>query len=335
MTKRLIGMVMVCMTGMILSGCSLFDSKENLSLQISGEEIEIPAKNEVTQGTGWTLENKDGDYVLTLSGANLKQSPDDKSGAALCVEGDLSVVLQKGTENSIQAQDYGIKVAGGELVIRGQGSLSIQSDNTGIAFESIGEENRLIMQKGTVDISAGNIGIQDSHFGLEGGSMSVYADDYGIFGGYEGKEYAQVTTNAGDLSVEGGYIALYCDRTKIEGGTVELVGLLENSFGLYGQSLTIDLQNGSLHTKGESAAIAAEAYEKEEPQITLGSLTKVSEEGVSLKMTSYQEAVESQEGSQMETYQILTYTTDEQLYYDIETQTCQNAALEITFERSR
>ncbi len=72
MTKRLIGMVMVCMTGMILSGCSLFDSKENLSLQISGEEIEIPAKNEVTQGTGWTLENKDGDYVLTLSGANLR-----------------------------------------------------------------------------------------------------------------------------------------------------------------------------------------------------------------------------------------------------------------------
>ncbi len=167
--------------------------------------------------------------------------------------------------------------------------------------------------------------------------MSVYADDYGIFGGcMEGKEYAQVTTNAGDLSVEGGYIALYCDRTKIEGGTVELVGLLENSFGLYGQSLTIDLQNGSLHTEaGRAAAIAAEAYEKEEPQITLGSLTKVSEEGVSLKMTSYQEAVESQEGSQMETYQILTYTTDEQLYYDIETQTCQNAALEITFERSR
>ena len=95
-------------------------------MAIDGEEIPIPLQGKVTEGKGWVLRNSKGQYTLTLDG--LKAGSLERKTPALEIQGDLTLVLKKGTESELLSADAALKKGAGTLTIRGEGSLRLQGE---------------------------------------------------------------------------------------------------------------------------------------------------------------------------------------------------------------
>lgn len=325
------GLFAICLAAVALVGC---DQKPQLELKITNQQIEIPSNGASVSGEGWTLENQDGNMKLTLEEANIKCDMSNKQNPAMEISGDLDIVLAKGSENTISGESNGIVVKEGNVVIRGQGQLTVMAGETGIHFSSISEENSLTLKSGTISIQGDMIGLQMSHLVIEEADVSIYGGFCGAFGGYEGTKYASATLKNGSVSMEGGYMALSCEQTNILGGQVVLNGLDEDSIALSGRQLNLDLQNGSLSlSAGMAAILADQAVTDGMPSITLGEHTAVTTEGAAMTEASYNQQVEVSEGVKLEPHLIQTYVTEGSVSYNEETQLWENAAKELTFGR--
>ena len=91
-------------------------------------EIELPIRGRMTEGEGWKLRNSRDVFTLTLDNAVI-EGPVTKEGPqpAISVTGDLILELRKDSGNWVSSQGVGIYSEAGTLIIKGEGSLVIQS----------------------------------------------------------------------------------------------------------------------------------------------------------------------------------------------------------------
>ena len=119
---------------------------------IDGEEIPIPLQGKVTEGKGWVLRNSKGQYTLTLDG--LKAGSLERKTPALEIQGDLTLVLKKGTESELLSTDAALKKGAGTLNQDEPSALRIEGGK--LVFT--GEETALY--EDTVELAGGEIQIQ-------------------------------------------------------------------------------------------------------------------------------------------------------------------------------
>ena len=114
-TLLFIGLVDVLLSGRCISGAfaasklGLTTSRVQVPLShvaIDGEEIPIPRRKGYG-GKGWVLRNSKGQYTLTLDG--LKAGSLERKTPALEIQGDLTLVLKKGTESELLSADAALK----------------------------------------------------------------------------------------------------------------------------------------------------------------------------------------------------------------------------------
>lgn len=130
-----IGLVMICCPGVVFLGLfaasklGLTTSRAQVPLSrvvMEGEAMPIPLQGKVTEGNGWVLRNSRGQYTLTLDGLRAGSLEDETP--ALEVQGDLTLVLKKGTDSVLLSAGPAIKKGPGTLTIRGEGSLRLQGE---------------------------------------------------------------------------------------------------------------------------------------------------------------------------------------------------------------
>lgn len=115
----------------LASRFNLTTSREQAALSrlvLSGTEAVLPGRGTTTEGDGWVLRNTRGMYTLTLDGAEFEA----QDGAAVEIDGDLTVELKRGSRNRIFSKGNGIRIHSGLLTIQGEGSLDIEAEDTGI-----------------------------------------------------------------------------------------------------------------------------------------------------------------------------------------------------------
>ena len=139
---------------------------------IDGEEIPIPLQGKVTEGKGWVLRNSKGQYTLTLDG--LKAGSLERKTPALEIQGDLTLVLKKGTESELLSADAALKKGAGTLTIRGEGSLRLQG---GTALEGEWKEETLNQDEPSA------LRIEGGKLVFTGEETALYEDTVELAGG--------------------------------------------------------------------------------------------------------------------------------------------------------
>lgn len=104
----------------LASRFNLTTSREQAALSrlvLSGTEAVLPGRGTTTEGAGWVLRNTRGMYTLTLDGAEFEA----QDGAAVEVDGDLTVELKRGSRNRIFQKEMGSGSIPGFSPFRGRG----------------------------------------------------------------------------------------------------------------------------------------------------------------------------------------------------------------------
>lgn len=167
-----IGLVMICCPGVVFLGLfaasklGLTTSRAQVPLSyvaIAGEEAPIPLQGKVTEGKGWVLRNSRGQYTLTLDG--LQAGSLEEEAPALEIQGDLILVLKKGTENGLLSAGPALKKGPGTLTIRGDGSLTLQGET---ALEGEWQEETLSQDN-------------PSALRMEGGSLTLAGEERALY----------------------------------------------------------------------------------------------------------------------------------------------------------
>lgn len=208
-----IGLSIACCIGVASLGVfvagkyGLTTSREQVPLSylaIAGEEVELPQRGKITEGTGWTLRNTRGMYTLTLDDAVVETKGET---AAVEVFGDLVLELKKGTKSRLEGQGNAVKKGEGTLTIRGEGSLEIQSDAAAVTGSWEGEEEDRLhpsavrLEGGNLEIRGMDFGICDQTVEVAGSSGMIAAeaaDGIGIAAGY-----LKIEPSPGTLTVRG------------------------------------------------------------------------------------------------------------------------------------
>lgn len=98
-----------------------------LSIGAEGE-VELPIRGRMTEGEGWKLRNSRDVYTLTLDNAVIEGPvTEDGPQPAMVVNGDLIIELKKDSGSWIRSEGVGIYNEAGVLVMKGEGSLTIES----------------------------------------------------------------------------------------------------------------------------------------------------------------------------------------------------------------
>lgn len=151
--RAVIFIVLVMLVCTAVSGAGIYlATKYGLTMSVEqapltalsiGEEreIELPIRGRVAQGSGWKLRNSGDMFTLTLDGA-VVESPVTENGSqpAISVNGDLILELKQGSSNWIHSEGVGIYNEAGTLVIKGEGSLVIQSRGEALYVNEQGDE---------------------------------------------------------------------------------------------------------------------------------------------------------------------------------------------------
>ncbi len=174
--------------------------------------------------------------TVTLNGVNIVGGNyRDYLFAGLTCEGDATIILADGTENTIRGFEYeypGIQISEGKtLTIKGNGSLSI--DQTFVSSAAIG---------GVYGKAGGNIVIQGGNIVAKGGSLSA-----GIGASTDG--------SCGDITITGGNII--AEREKYgeysiggaNAGTVtignQVTGSIKDNVHIFPYTVSFDANGGS------------------------------------------------------------------------------------------
>lgn len=189
-----IGLVTVGCAGVALLGMSaasrfrLTTSRTQVPLTrvaIVGEEAAVPLSGKVTEGNGWVLRNSRGQYTLTLDG--LEAGSAEEETPALKIEGDLTIILKKGTQNRLLSAGTALKKGKGTLTIRGEGRLEAQGGAAAIWADWGGgaldpeHPSAIRIEGGILELEGKELGIRDETIELEQGRITIFIqDEHGV-----------------------------------------------------------------------------------------------------------------------------------------------------------
>lgn len=171
-----------------------------LSIGMEGK-AELPGRGKMVEGDGWKLRNSRDIYTLTLDNAIIEGERKEVAEApqpAITVTGDLILELKEGSGSWIRSEGAGIWIQSGTLTVRGNGSLSIESGDTGILGQSGSQGQTAVrLEGGALDIKGKYQGICCQEAELAGSQGSISAGDEAGVGIYA----ASVKVEAGKSEI--------------------------------------------------------------------------------------------------------------------------------------
>ena len=227
----------ICAGNTLTEGVSILNPKQNI------------------HGDGYEWHNPSDTLTLT----NLKIDTDDEYGLKIA---DGATVILKGN-NYIKASKAALYI-GGNVVIRGSGTLTLEGGETGILCNSIKNTDKLSITEGTYNINGGIDGIR--------------------------ADFSRVALSGGKLTVSGGsgYAINVRELQTSAGVTIKATGTLYSSYSMLiqGTNLTVEssqpalLSDGTLKTESMtiktgttlSALSDADSYSGENAITTISTL---------------------------------------------------------------
>lgn len=252
--------------------------------------VELPGRGKMVEGDGWRLRNSRDIYTLTLDNAVIE-------GSAIDVTGDLILELKEESGNWIRSKGPGIRIQSGTLVIRGKGSLSVESEDIGIR----GQEG----EKGQK---------------AEGRQKAEGAD--GV---------TAVRVEGGQLDIKGRYGGIDCREVELAGGSGTIEAVDENSVGIHAFSLKVEGETREITAAGKGAAVMAAALVPGKPVIETDKKVSVLPGDAKKAELQSGDLPFGEAGDMKETYNLITYSTEQMVTYNSSTGAFDGAAKEVTF----